>query len=127
MPQNLTSGRCSEQLIPKSLILEDTAREDGTNLYGGILQPGRYAAHPPRSDEEFPRGCCDGRFELRPALCELQDGALWNLALGYVAPDGNQQLAGERNDRDSTDPPAFFADTGMEPTAQSARRLMSLP
>jgi len=41
VPQNLTSGRCSEQLTPKSLILEVTAREDGTNLYGGILQPGR--------------------------------------------------------------------------------------
>jgi hypothetical protein len=53
VPQNLTSGRCSKQLTPKSLILEATAREDGTNLYGGILQPGRYAAHPPRSDEAF--------------------------------------------------------------------------
>jgi hypothetical protein len=55
VPQNLTSDRCSEQLTPKSLVLEATAREDGTNLYGGILQPGRYAVHPPRSDEEFPR------------------------------------------------------------------------
>ena len=25
--------------------------EDGTNLEGGILQPGASAAHPPRSDE----------------------------------------------------------------------------
>jgi hypothetical protein len=51
VPQNLTSGRRSKQLAPKSLILEATAREDGTNLYGGISQPGRYTAHPPRSDE----------------------------------------------------------------------------
>ena len=62
VPQNLTSGRHSERLTPKSLILEvNRAREDGTNLYGGILQPGRYVAHPPRSDEDSPRGYCDDR------------------------------------------------------------------
>ena len=27
------------------------ARKGGTNLYRGILQPGRYAVHPPRSDK----------------------------------------------------------------------------
>ena len=54
-------------------------------------------------------------------------GALRNLALGYIAPDRNQQLAGERNDRDPADPPAFIADAGVEPTAQGARWLMSLP
>ena len=64
---------------------------------------------------------------IAPALCSLQHGALRNLALGYIAPDRNQELAGERNDRDPTDPPAFIADAGVEPTAQGARRLMSLP
>jgi hypothetical protein len=63
---------------------------------------------------------------LRP-LCGLQHGALRNLALGYIAPDRNQQLAGERNDRDPADPPAFIADAGVEPTTQGARWLMSLP
>ena len=53
VPQNLTSGRRSERLTPKSLVLEVTGLEDGANLYRAILQPGRYAAHPPRSDEEF--------------------------------------------------------------------------
>ena len=53
---------------------------------------------------------------ITPALCGLQHGALRNLALGYIAPDRNQQLAGERNDRDPADPPAFIADAGMEPT-----------
>ena len=127
VPQNLTSGRRSKQLIPKSLILEATAREDGTNLYGGILQPGRYAAHPPRSDEEFPRRCCDDRFGLRLVLCGLQHGAFRNLALCHIAPDRNQQLAGERNNRDPSDPTTFFADAGVKPAAQSACRLMSLP
>ena len=53
VPQNLTSGRRSKQLLPKSLILEARLGKMGTNLYGGILQPGRYAAHPPRSGEAF--------------------------------------------------------------------------
>ena len=65
-------------------------------------------------------------FRIARELCGLQRGALWNLALGYIAPDRNQQLAGERNDRNPADPPAFFADAGMEPTAQGARRLMPL-
>jgi len=57
------STRAAEPHIRSPLRAADTkiphtrghrAREDGTNLYGGILQPGRYAAHPPRSDEGFP-------------------------------------------------------------------------
>ena len=63
---------------------------------------------------------------IAPALC-LQHGALRDLALGYIAPDRDQQLAGERNDRDPADPPAFIPDAGVEPTAQGARWLMSLP
>ena len=61
------------------------------------MQPGRYAAHPPRSDEKF---LVDAVMIVRiaPALCGLQHGALRNLAVGYIAPDRNQQLAGERND-----------------------------
>src|SRR5712671_6140613 len=65
--------RAADTKIPRTR--GHRAREDGANLYGGILQPGRYAAHPPRSDEEFPRGCCDV-VRIAPALCSLQHGAL---------------------------------------------------
>src|SRR4051794_24197563 len=60
VPQNLTSAsplRAADTKIPHTR--GHRAREDGTNLYGGILLPGRYAAPPPRSDEGFPRGYCD--------------------------------------------------------------------
>jgi hypothetical protein len=62
---------------------------------------------------------------IAPALC-LQHGALRDLALGYIAPDRDQQLAGERNDRDPADPPAFIPDAGVEPTAQGARWLIAI-
>src|SRR5258708_36608000 len=55
------------------------AREDGTNLYGGILQSGRYAAHPPRSDEGVPLVDTVTIVRITPALCGLQHGALRNL------------------------------------------------
>src|SRR6201997_5949338 len=125
-PLTQLQHRAAEPHIRSPLRAADTkiphtrghrAREDGTNLYGGILQPGRYAAPPPRPDEEFPRGCYDV-VRIAPALCGLEHGAVRNLALGYIAPDRNQQLAGERNDRDPADPPAFIANAGVEPTAQ---------
>jgi hypothetical protein len=56
---------------------------------------------------------------IAPALYGLQHGALRNLALGYIAPDRNQQLVGERNDRDPADPPALIADAGTVKLAES--------
>ena len=49
-PQNLTSGRRLSRRAPKFLILEVIGLgKSGTNLYHGILQPGRYAVRSPRS------------------------------------------------------------------------------
>src|SRR6266446_907748 len=74
-PLTQLQHRAAEPHIRSPLRAADTkiprtrghrAREDGTNLYGGILQPGRYAAHPPRSDEGFPSWILWRSFGLRP-------------------------------------------------------------
>lgn len=51
VPQNLTSGRRSTQLQRKSLMLEATAREDGTNLYERHLSAGMLYGPPTKHRE----------------------------------------------------------------------------
>src|SRR5512133_3728324 len=121
VPQNLTSGRRSERLTPKSLVLEAS----GSGAWGQSLRRHLAARTLCGSPTKIRIPPVDAVMIVRiaPALRGLQHGALRNLALGYIAPDRNQQLAGERNDRDPADPPAFIADAGVEPTAQGARRL----
>jgi hypothetical protein len=127
VPQNLTSGRRSERLTPKSLVLEAS----GSGGWGQSLRRHLAARTLCGPSTKIRRGVSlvdtVTIVRITPALYGLQHGALRNLALGYIAPDRNQQLAGERNDRDPADPPAFIADAGVEPTAQGAPRLMSLP
>src|SRR4029077_13958863 len=94
VPQNLTSGRHSERLTPKSLILEVI----GLGRMGPIFMAASCSqdvARPIHQDPTrgFPSWILRRSFGLRPH-CGLQHGALRNLALGYIAPDRNQQLAG---------------------------------
>ena len=127
VPQNLTSGRHSERLTPKSLVLEVI----GLGRMEPIFTAASCSQDVMRPTHQDPtrKTLVDAVTIVRiaPALCSLQHGALRNLALGYIAPDRNQQLAGEGNDGNPADPPTFIADAGVEPTAQGARRLMSLP
>jgi hypothetical protein len=127
VPQNLTSGRRSERLTPKSLILEVI----GLGRMGPIFMAASCSQDVMRATHQDPTrvSLVDAVTIVRiaPALCGLQHRTLRNLALGYIAPDRNQQLAGEGNDGNPADPPAFIADAGVEPTAQGARRLMPLP
>jgi hypothetical protein len=51
--------------------------------------------------------------DCTPRYAAFSTAPSGNFALGYIAPDRNQQLAGERNDRDPADPPAFSPDAGF--------------
>ena len=81
VPQNLTSGRRSKQLAPKSLILEATARRMGPILKAASCSQGL-----PRPIHKIRRGASlvDAMmtFRIALALCGLQYGALRNLAFG---------------------------------------------
>jgi hypothetical protein len=86
---------------------------NGTNLYDGISQPERCQVRSPISAgsvgaQWIPlRGqTSSGRFHHYP---------LRQLAVRHVAPKRDQQLSGERNDRDPPRSSAFLADAGTEP------------
>src|ERR1700747_3904000 len=57
----------------------------------------------------------------------LEDGALRNNALRNIAPQGDEQLAGQGHDSDAPDPPLRGADPIVEPAAQGRVRLMTQP
>jgi len=64
---------------------------------------------------------------ITPALCGLQHGALRNLAPGYIAPDRDQQLAGERRRGgwawSRSGPERLAALPRTEPASEAAQRL----
>ncbi len=68
-PQNLTSGRRLSRLAPKFLILEVIGLgKSGTNLYRGILQPGRYTVRSPRSGKgQLPSWMAGFSFDTAPS------------------------------------------------------------
>src|SRR5215210_5385719 len=57
----------------------------------------------------------------------LEGGACWDDALGRIAPERDQELAGKRHDRDPADPSTPLPDAGAEPAAQGRVRLMAEP
>src|SRR5688500_4783184 len=57
----------------------------------------------------------------------LEGGAWRDDALGHVAPERNQELAGKRHDRDPADPPTPLPDACAEPDTQGGVRLMAEP
>src|ERR1700720_970038 len=127
VPQNLTSGRHSERLTPKSLVLEviGLGRMEpiftAASCSQGVMRP----THQDPKRKTLVDAVTIVR--IAPALCSLQHGALRNLALGYIAPDRNQQLAGEGNDGNPADPPALRHGVGASPAkAASWRRLPKL-
>src|SRR6201987_2278263 len=57
----------------------------------------------------------------------LEGGALRNNALRNIAPQGNEQLAGQGHNSDTPDPSLRGADPIAEPAAQGRVRLMTQP
>jgi hypothetical protein len=94
------------------------ARKGGTNLYRGILQPGRYAVHPPRSDKGQLRSRIAGcSVTSRVASGRFQHRTLRHFSVRHVAPERDQQLACERDNGDPPYPATLGANPCAEPTA----------
>jgi hypothetical protein len=104
------------------------ARKCGTNLYRGILQPGRYPVRSPRSRKgQLLSRMAGNSLTLRARSGRFQHSPLRHFALCHVAPERDQQLAGQRDNRDPPDPPALISHTRRKPGAQRAARLMPHP
>src|ERR687894_1609721 len=90
------------------------------------LSQGAYPRSPPariqRTGRDPVRGIASGLRSLG-----LEGGACWDDALGRIAPECHQKLAGKRHDRDPADPPTPLPDAGAEPYAQGRVRLMAEP
>jgi hypothetical protein len=94
------------------------ARKGGTNLYRGILQPGRYAVRPPRSGKGQPPSRMAGySVTSRVASGRFQHRTLRHFSVRHVVPERDQQLACERDNGDPPYPPTLSANPCAEPTA----------
>ena len=82
VPQNLTSGRRSKQLAPKSLILEATARRMGPILKAASCSQGLPRPIHPRSDEVLAFVDAMMTFRIALALCGPSIRRPPNLAFG---------------------------------------------
>src|SRR5208283_3106109 len=71
------------------------------------------------------------RVQLRWSGVELsgrlEHGALRNDALGDIAPQGDEEFAGQRDDGDPADPSLRGADPRLKPAAQRRVRLVTQP
>ena len=104
------------------------AGKGGTNLYRGILQPGRYAVRPPRSGKrQRPSRIAGYSVMSRAASGRFQHRTLRHFSVCHVEPERDQQLARERDNGDPPYPPTHSANPCAEPTAQCTVRLMPHP
>src|SRR4051794_26510008 len=103
------------------------ARKGGTHLLGGVSQPGPYTVRPPGSAEVTPSPMAEARWVSCAGSGRLQRGALRHLPVRQVAPERDQQAAGEGDDRDPADPPALLARARPEPAARRALGLVPDP
>src|ERR1700680_1578613 len=61
-----------------------------------------------------------------PSAC-LHDSTRGDLTIGDISREGDEQFAGERDNRDAADPAALGANALAEPTAESTVGLVSHP
>ena len=122
-PHQLISGR--GEPVPRSLMQHARAqgsKEDGTLLQHGFFQPViRTVTHPPWN-RYYVVFVLFQRFGLH-----LQNGALRRQTCLEIAPERDQQLACDCDDRNSPDTTLEFANTIVEPDAQRAGGLMPQP
>src|ERR1700741_5325162 len=84
VPQNLTSGRRSERLTPKSLVLEASGSGGWSQSLWRHLAARTLCGPPTKIRRAVPLVDTVTIVRIAPALCSLQHGALRNLALGYI-------------------------------------------
>ena len=77
------------------------------------LSQGAYPRSPPARIQRTGRDPARG-MALSLARLGLEDGPLRDDALRRIAPEGHQQLAGERYDGDPADPSTALPDTGTK-------------
>jgi hypothetical protein len=126
VPQNLTSGRRSaaDTKIPR-------IRGIGLGRMGPILRrhlAARTLCGPPtkiRRGNSLMEAVTTARIAL--VLCGLQHRRPPEPRPGLHSARPQSSACGRAQRQDPADPPAFIADAGVEPTAQGARRRMSLP
>jgi hypothetical protein len=112
-PHQLISGR--GEPVPRSLMQHARAqgsKEDGTLLQHGFFQPVmRTVTHPPWN-RYYVVFVLFQRFGLH-----LQNGALRRQTCLEIAPERDQQLACDCDDRNPPDTTLEFANTIVEPDA----------
>src|SRR5829696_4369684 len=87
----------------------------------------RWPASPPLSSSLGARKCMKRLTSFSDGLLGLEGGARGDDALGRIAPERDQELAGKRHDRDPADPPTPLPDARTEPDAQGRGWLMAEP
>ena len=90
------------------------------------LSQGAYPRSPPARIRRTVRDPVRGMASVARGS-GLEGGALRDDALGRIASERHQQLAGKRHDHDPTDPPTCLPDALPEPGAQGGVRLMAEP
>src|SRR5262249_17333927 len=100
-------------------------REDGTILYRGVFQPYWIPITHPTLELESVRVHFVSFGD--PPSFHLQNGAFRHHAVLEIAPERDQQLACDGDDRNPPDTPLEFANTFAEPDTQGAVRLMPQP
>jgi hypothetical protein len=121
-PHHLISGRDEARTkVPHATVRGlQGSKEDGTHLTSGVLQPHRRpVTHPPWNLVMF--------LSSQRVSSHLQSSAFRHQACLEIAPERNQQLACDRDDRNPPDAAFEFANTIAEPDTQGAVRLMSQP
>src|ERR1700751_1603562 len=105
------------------------AREGGSTLYVGISQPLFGTVRPPGSN-----GADQALVELAIMLPVVpnaspcrHDRTGGDRTMAEVSREGDEQFAGQRDDRNAADPAALGANALVEPTAESTGRLVSHP
>jgi hypothetical protein len=118
-PQNLTSGRRSSRLAPKSLILEvvGLGRAEPIFIAASCSQDIMRSVRRDRARVSFPLQMAGYSVTSRVASRRFQHRPLRHFPVRHVAPERDQQLACERDNRDPPYPPTFSANPCAEPTA----------
>ena len=98
-PQNLTSGRRLSRLAPKFLILEviGLGRAEPIFIAASRSQDVIRSARRDPTRVCFPCGWRGSRLTLRAGSGRFQDSSVGHFSLCHVAPERDQQFAGQRN------------------------------
>src|SRR5215216_6747720 len=101
-------------------------REGGTYLSNGTVALGGHRSTPIHADPRRSRFVASSLWPQR-TRSDLQYGAIRHKANRHIAPQGDDQLPGHRDQHNPAHPALAGAHTVMEPARQGAARLMAQP